>query len=255
MQLVSLITDYGSKDYYLAELKTALYTKCKDLAIIDISHEIPVFDIALAAYHLKYMLHSLPQGSINIVSVNNYYDANPQYLVFEKNGTYFIGPDNGLFSLVFEDEEVQFSFIDLSLLKDKDLHNIYAHAVACINHGLTLNEFAKPISEIVTKLNFKPVVTKDQIKATIIHVDQYENIITNCTKEIFEKSRNGRSFSIYYKPNDPLHEISEHYGEVGVGDALARFNNADYLEIAINLGMASTTLHLFKNETIQIDFH
>jgi S-adenosyl-L-methionine hydrolase (adenosine-forming) len=255
MQLVSLITDYGRKDYYLAELKAALYTKCKDLVMIDISHEIPVYDISLAAYHLRYMLSTLPKNSINIASVHNFYCPEPKYIVFQHEDLYFIGPDNGLFSLVFEDIDINYFYIDLDVLQDRSLHNIYAHATACIHHGLPLEEFAKPLDEISTRFNFRPVVTKDQIKATIIHIDQFENVVTNCTKDIFEKSRGNRSFSIYYKPNNPIVTISNHYGELPMGEVLARFNSAFFLEIAINLGNACSTLHLFKNETIQIDFH
>ena len=254
MQLVTLITDYGAKDYYCAELKAALYSKCENIGFLDVSHEIEVYDISLAAYHLRYILPSLPHNSVNIVSVNNYYDKKPKYLVFEKDHQIFIGPDNGIFSLVFDEIENLYE-IDIDALENKQVHNIYAHATACIHHGLHLEEFANPVKEYFTKINFRPVVTTNQIKTTIIHVDRYENVITNLTRELFEKSRNGRPFSIYYKPNDPIEMLSKHYGDVNIGDAMAWFNNAEHLEIAINMGKASSTLHLFTNETIQIDFH
>jgi S-adenosyl-L-methionine hydrolase (adenosine-forming) len=254
MRLVSLITDYGSKDYYNAELKAALYGRCDGINILDVSHEIEVYNIALAAYHLKYILPSLPAQSINIVSVNNYYEKSPKYIVFEKDNRYFIGPDNGIFSMVF-DELHDVHRIDVGFLDKPQVHEVYAHASACVHHGFPLNEFAAPVNQITERINFRPVVTSSQIKATIIHTDQYENVITNLTKELFEKSRNGRAFSIYYKPNDPVEMLSKHYGEVPVGETLAWFNNAGHLEIAINMGKASSTLHLFINETIQIDFH
>lgn len=254
MQLVSLISDYGRKDYYLAELKAALFSKCEDIQIIDISHEVEVYDIALAAYNLKYLLSSLPLNTINIISVNNYYDKKPKYIAFKRDQRYFIGPDNGVFSLVFDGLSDVFE-INLDLLDNRQVHNIYSHSAACIHHNLPFEEFALPYSDFNTRLNFRPVVTNQQIKATIIHIDQYENVVTNCTKDIFEKSRQGRGFSIYYKPNDPIDILSKHYGEVNIGEPLAWFNNAGHLEIAINMGKASSVLHLFQNETIQIDFH
>jgi hypothetical protein len=255
MQIVSIISDFGHKDYYLAELTASLYTKCDDIRIIDISHNLELFDISLASYYLKCMLPSLPQKSINIVSVNNYYSKKPRYLIFEREDKYFMGPNNGVFTLLFDDLENVYE-INIDDLDDKQIHNIYSHACACLSHKLPLEEFSKPLeTPLNTKLNFRPVVTKDQIKTTIIHIDQYENVITNCTKEIFEKSRAGRNFSIYYNPNDPIEYLSKHYGEVAVGEVLAWFNTSDHLELAINMGTASTSLHLFKNETIQIDFH
>jgi S-adenosylmethionine hydrolase len=254
MQLISLITDYGLDDHYGAELKAALYKNCEQVRILDVCHNLKVYDIFLAAYYLKNLIPSLPSESINIVAVNNYYEKNPKFLVFRKEDQYFIGPDNGIFSMVMEEIEDP-HVIDPAKCAGKQVFQIYAHAAACIHHGLPLDEFAYPVREYNARLSFRPVVTSQQIKATIIHVDHYENVITNLTRELFEKSRNGRSFSIYYKPNDPIEMLSKHYGEVGSGEVLAWFNAADHLEIAINMGKASSTLHLFANETIQIDFH
>jgi S-adenosyl-L-methionine hydrolase (adenosine-forming) len=254
MQIISLITDFGDKDYYLAELKASVYTKCKDVVIIDISHDIPVYDISLAAYQMKYMMKSLPAKSINILSVNNYYDTHPRYIIMEHDDKYFIAPDNGILSLLVDRLDTVFE-IDISTLSDKRLSNIYGHAIACLHHNLPLEEFSRQINDVDQKFGFMPVVTQNQIKATILHVDQYGNVITNCSKLIFEKSREGRSFAIYYKPGEPIRTISNHYGEVNFGEAVALFNNADYLELAINMDNASKQLHLHKNETIQIDFY
>lgn len=253
MKLISVISDFGNKDHYLAELKAAIYHRCNDVMFLDISHEIELYNISMAAYFLKNMLPELSHDSINIVAVNNYYDKKPKYLVFYRDNQFFIGPDNGIFSLLFDQMENIFE-INTDFLDKKDAHTIYAHAAACINHGLPFEEFASPLEAVVERLDFRPVVTSSQIKTTIIHIDQYENVITNLTKELFDKTRNGRQFSIYYKPNDPVEILSKHYGEVSQGEVLAMFNKANHLEIAINMGKASSTLHLFKNETIQIDF-
>jgi S-adenosyl-L-methionine hydrolase (adenosine-forming) len=254
MQIVSLITDFGYKDYYLAELKALLYTRCNDINILDISHDIPIYDISLAAYKMKYMMKSLPENSINLICVNNFYNEEPRYLIVRHEEKYFIGPDNGILSLLIE--EVRNAYvIDTDEIKDKSLSNIYAHAIACINHGLPLHEFAIAVDYIELKYSFMPVVTQNQIKATIIHIDHYGNVITNCTQAIFEKARDNRSFSIFYKPGEPIRRLSSHYGQVNIGEPLARFNPTSHLELALNMDHASNQLHLYKNETIQIDFH
>jgi S-adenosyl-L-methionine hydrolase (adenosine-forming) len=254
MQLIALISDYGTSDHYSAELKAALYTHCENISILDVSHQIALYDISLAAYYLKSIIPSLPKSAITIVAVNNYYTKVPKYLVFQLEDRFFIGPDNGVFTLLFE-EIPQAYEINMEQLMPMQSHEIYAHASACIHHGLPLDEFATPIHTIEEKIAFRPVVTSNQIKATIIHVDAYENVVTNLTRELFDRARNGRMFSIYYKPNDPIEYLSRHYGDAMVGETLAWFNPSGHLEIAINMGKASSTLHLFNNETIQIDFH
>jgi S-adenosyl-L-methionine hydrolase (adenosine-forming) len=254
MQIVSLITDFGYKDYYLAELKASLYTRCSDIVILDISHDIAIYDISLAAYKMRYMMTALPQNSINIVSVNNYYNEDPRYLIVKHDEKYFIGPDNGVISLFIDDVKDAY-VIDIEGLKDHRLSNIYSHAIACLNHKLPLEEFALPVDYIELKYSFRPVVTQNQIKATIIHIDHFGNVITNCTKAIFDKARSNRMFSIFYRPGEPIKKLSRHYGDVGVGEPLALFNPTSHLELALNMDHASDQLHLYKNETIQIDFY
>lgn len=256
MQLISLITDYGIHDHYQAELKAALYKRCKDVVIMDINQNVPLHDISLAAYQLKNVMLSSPDNSIFIVGVNNQYSLRSRYICFEKEGNYFIGPDNGVFSLVFEDfEQVEVYVISNKNKISMDVHDLYAHAAACVNHGLPLSELGDRAVEVKRMIKFMPVVTKTQIRGTIIHIDHFENVITNLDKSLFVSTRNGRNFSLYYNPHDPLDIISNNYSDVAVGEVLCHFNGAGLLEIAINQGRASSLLNLNRNETIQIDFY
>ena len=101
MQIVSLTTDYGSKDYYVAELKASLLNAKNDFTFIDISHDIDRFDIVQAAFYLNNTISSFAPGTIHIVAVNCINKRKSEYICFEKDGHYFIGPNNGVFSLVF----------------------------------------------------------------------------------------------------------------------------------------------------------
>lgn len=255
-QLVSLISDFGTVDFYLAKFKASLYRKCPAIEIIDVSHNIPIHDISLAAYQLKNLVDDFPEGSIHIVAVNNYYGSQPRYLCFEVNKQYFIGPDNGIFSLVFPElESYQLYEIFPPGEGTGYATYIYIHAVSCIHHGLPMSEFAKQATEPMIKIEFKPVVTSTQLRATVIHIDYFGNVVTNLTKADFDLAKAGRRFKLYYDPHDPLEFVSKIYASVPVGDPLCLFNESGLLEIAINMGNASQLLNLKLNETIQIDFH
>jgi S-adenosylmethionine hydrolase len=78
--------------------------------------------------------------------------------------------------------------------------------------------------------------------------------MVNIKKDLFDKLRKGRNFSIFFKRFDPIKRISEHYHDVPIGDTLCLFNSSGYLEIAINMGKASSLLGLKIDESIQIDF-
>ncbi len=255
IQQLVLITDFGYQDPYLGFLKSEIIHKCANLRMIDVSHNIPQSDISLAAYYTKGVLSFGRSGNIYLLAVNNYYDIHCDYVVMEKEGNFFIAPNNGILSLIFEDAGVLPSVcIDTSDLPSSRLEEIYSHAIACLHHKLPITEIGQPCDHLELKMMFHPVVTSSMIRATIIHVDSYENVITNLSLATFEKARNGRNFRIHYNPKDPVTKISEHYGQVPVGEVLCRFNDAQHLEIAINQGKASSNLHLYRNETIQIDF-
>ncbi len=256
MQIVSLTTDYGSKDYYVAELKASVLSGKSDFTIIDISHQIDQYDIIQAAFYLNNIKNSFPDGSIHIVAVNCNYKRKSRYLCFKKNEQYFIGPDNGVFSLLFDDlDEEDIYIITPPENGNSSVNAIFSHAAAYIGHGLAMEEIGPKAENINAKLKIQPVVTSNQIRATIIHIDHFNNVIVNLKKDFFEKARNNRQFELYYKPNDPITFLSKDYGDVAIGDTLAFFNSAGFLEIAINMDKAASMLNLSKNEMIQINFY
>ena len=255
MQIVSLTTDYGTKDYYVAELKASILSSKSDFTIIDISHQIDNFDIIQAAFYLENAMKSFPTGAIHIVAVNCNYKRKSKFVCFEKNNQYFIGPDNGIFSLIFDD----FTTTDVYEIippenGNSSVRSIFSHAAACIGHKLSLQEVGNKIEDINRKLVIQPVVTAHQIRATIIHIDHFQNVIVNLKKDLFDKVRNERRFELYYKPNDPITFLCKDYSDVAIGDTLAFFNSAGFLEIAINMEQAAAMLNLSKNEMIQINF-
>jgi S-adenosylmethionine hydrolase len=256
MQIVSLTTDYGSKDYYAAELKAAILASKSDFSIIDISHHIDQYDIIQAAFYLNNAIPSFPPESIHIVAVHCNYKRKSKYICFEKNSQFFIGPDNGVFSLIFDDLDKGEIYTIIPPDNGKSSANaIFSHAAACIGHKLPLSEIGPKTDTVNTRLVIQPVVTSNQIRAIITHIDHYNNVIVNLKKDLFEKVRNGRRFELYYKPNDPITFLSQDYGDVAVGDILAFFNSAGYLEIAMNMDKAASMLNLSKNEMIQINFY
>lgn len=256
MQIVSLTTDYGSKDYYVAELKASILSRKDDFNIIDISHNIDRFDIEQAAFFLVNTLPAFKESSIHIVAVNCNYKRKSEYICFEKNGHYFIGPNNGVFSLIFDDiDESKVYVVDLPDTSNMSVNTLLAHAAAYIGHGLPLEEIGPMVPHFTRRLIIRPVVTASQIRASIIHIDHFENVIINLKKDVFEKARNNRRFELHYKPHDPITFISNDYSDVAIGDAVAFFNSSGYLEIALNLDKASSMLNLAKSEMIQINFY
>lgn len=253
MQIVSLTTDFGIADYFVADLKASILSQYGLVQFVDISHQIASHDIMQAAYYLKNVNDSFPTGTIHIVAVYNYYEHKSKFVAFKHNGQYYLGPNNGIFSLVFDDIDSSKIF-EIDFGDNVSLTQIYSHSVALISNKIPLNEIGPVVDHFHVKLPISPVITPSQIRATILHIDHYNNAVINITKNQFEKIRNDRRFEIYYKQTDPITTISKHYAEVAVGDVLALFDSTGYLVIAINMNRASDQLNLVKNETIQINF-
>jgi len=255
MQIVTLTTDFGTKDYYAAVLKGNILDQSESIQIVDISHSISTHDIVEGAFFIKNAYKHFPQGTIHVASIQSFNEDGKRIIVFEKDGYKFIGPDNGFFSLIFDD----INMLDKYQIKMPDdqesmLYDVITHAVGYLAHDKPLNEIGPKLDDILVKIGLRPVVTKSNIRATIIHVDHFGNVIINLSKDVFHKERNGRKFFIYYKGREQIDTICDHYSDVEIGDVVCFFNSAKLLEIAINMGNANEMLSLRKNETIQIDF-
>lgn len=252
MSIITLTSDLGYQDYYLAKLKSSILRHLPQTRFLDINHEIMFHDIQFAAYSLMSVWRDLPKGSIHIISVYNHYASKNEYITFSREGHHFIGPNNGVFTLLFEDlsaeetHEITGEF--------ENYFGLYAHAAALLSTGAPLQDVGPNIENLRQKINILPVYTSNEIRATIMHVDKYGNAVLNIEKEFFLKNRKGRDFEIYFKNSDPITSIHSSYSRVQVGDVLATFNMNNFLEIGINMGNASTMLDLYKDGTIQIHF-
>ena len=254
MKILTLTTDFGLKDYYAGMLKGSLLSAHQDFNIVDISHNIPNYDIVQAAFVLKNAYPTFPKGTIHLVSVNNFYNNQSAFLVIEQDGHFFIGADNGIFSLVFPEKIEKVVELNYQGTGTGEVNRVFAQAAAALVEGKKLEEIGRPLDAIMERITFQPVVKSTQIVGSVIHVDNYENVITNITRELFEQVAKGRSFNLYFKRHDAITQLSWHYFDVPVGETLCLFNSAGYLEIAINLGKASSLLGLNIDDTVQIEF-
>ncbi|MFK7935658.1 MAG: S-adenosyl-l-methionine hydroxide adenosyltransferase family protein [Saprospiraceae bacterium] len=254
MAIVTLTSDFGTTDYYAAIIKGAILAEDATLNIIDITHNIKNYDIVQGAFVLKNAYYHFPKGTIHLLSVNNFYSKQNSFLVLRYDGHYFIGPDNGIFSLMFEDVSEDIYELDYPQKTAFPLKHLYANAVGHLIGDKPFNEIGFPVESITQRITLQPVISQNMIRGSIIHIDKYENAVTNISRELFDRVHQGRDFSLYFKRHEPLTKLSWHYYDVPVGENLCLFNSANYLEISINMGKASSLLGLKVDDTIQIDF-
>ena len=272
MQIITLTTDMGTRDHYVASLKATILAKMPNVQIIDISHSVRPFDISEAAYHVRSCFNDFPKGTVHIIGVDsepiiNFGGADGSFpSVLEESGQYFIANDNGFFGAFLEDKKPEKLWrVDNILSVDNPFRfpakNLLVPIAEKIVSGISLKSFAEPAIKFKRAFSQAAVSEPNLIKGHIIHFDTYGNVITNISEELFRRMGEKVPFTIYFKnKNYFIDAISESYNEVAQGEKVAIFNDNRLLEIAINRGANNSTggaqelFGLRINDIIRVEF-
>jgi S-adenosyl-L-methionine hydrolase (adenosine-forming) len=257
MPIITLTSDWGLKDHYLGAVKGAIYRQFPEAQIIDICHSIPAFDLNQAAFIIRNFYKNFPPGTIHILGINTEASIESPHTLVIHDGHYFIGADNGIFSLIFDEPPAQ--VIELDVLQDSDYftfstRDVFVKVACHIAQGKSLDQLGKPKKSINQKMSFKPVIDGNLIKGKVIYIDNYENVFTNITQPFFQGVIKGKKFVIMFRSASyRITTISKSYKDVVEGEMLALFSSSGHLEIAINQGKASSLLGLKIDQPILIE--
>lgn len=265
MAIITLTSDMGTRDHYVAAVKGAIITQCPEARIVDISHAIDPFNNSHAAFVVRNAYPEFPAGTIHIIGVNPEADGQTAQLVVRHHGQFFIGADNGIFSLLF-DGMPQEAF-ELTMKLDTDhltfpTKNIFVKAACHLARGGTPEIIGRKVSTVRKQINVNAVVLQDVIKGAVIHVDHYGNVITNITRDLFDPFVKGRPFRISFgRMADDIKQLHKTYSDVPQGERVAFFGDTGHLEVALNKGVsgpgggggAAQLLGLHVNDTVRLE--
>ena len=246
--VITLTSDFGQKDPYLASLKGELHRLLKNPVIVDISHEIEPFHIAQAAFVVQNSYTHFPEGSVHILFIDDTVSPENKPIIAKLKKHYFVCADNGILSLIspkFKTDEVY--KIDIQKVPNNSFSTrvIFAQSAAHLIRGGAPSVIGKKIEQINVRLPFTPSVNNDKniITGKVIYIDNYENVITNISEELFLEIGQGRAFTIQVRNNE-IKQVVRSYSEVirfdidknkrvEGGKELALFNSLGLLELAI----------------------
>ena len=274
MSLITLTTDFGTKDHFVGAVKGAIYSELPDAKIVDITHHISPFNITETAYILKNSYQSFPKGTIHIVGVDSELSSNNKHIALLLDDHYFICPDNGLISMIASEVNPTKIFeinIHDRIESSFPVLDVFVKVASHIARGGSLSVVGKEIHTYKKTIEIQPKVNQLQtmIVGGVIYIDNYGNVITNISKKVFNEVGKGREFKItarrytfskiYNKYNEIVDFSSEDLRQYD-GNKLALFNSAGFIEIAIyrsnlrTVGGASSLLGLDYRDTITIEF-
>lgn len=255
-RFITLTTDWGNQDYYLGMLSGKLYSIADYLKVVELSHNVPAFNYAHAAFILKHSFTHFPEGTIHICMVNSDSTERHQMLVFEYAKHYFVVPDNGTISLITE--EIPSKVYGIPTDNTNSFGSLEGVTLAVgmllLNNGL--DEFALEATAVKKLTPIRPVPEKDGITGRVIYIDSYQNAITNIFRNEFDDLGRGRRFTIYVQSfSNGINRLYRSYQEAEDGELIALFNSLDLLEIAIKNGHLAQMYNLSVNSSIMVRFY
>ena len=154
MPPITLLTDFGSADHYVAEVKGVLLSRAPGVTLVDVTHGIPPGDVRSGAYIIGRTWHRFPSGSIHFAVVDSGVGTTRAALAFGAHGHVFVGPDNGLFTPVLHDAEVEAVVLPTPETASPTFHgrDLFAPAAAALATGVPLHTLGQPFPGIPDRL-------------------------------------------------------------------------------------------------------
>lgn len=260
MRIVTLTTDWGTSDFYVAALKGHILSLCPQARIVDISHDVRHLEnVAWGAYKLRNAYPLFPAGSVHVVGVDSEALPDEPFIAAERGGQLFICKNNGFLSLALDD------FVSATAIASPAecaagfsiLHAV-PPAVRQLLHGAPVDSLGEAIApkayaqqqpvvrfgqrDAAAGQGAKPCVSA--IVGHVLYIDGHGNIITNITRELFYGSAQGRPYTIFINSDRyRIAQVSNTYADVKSGMPVAFFNSQGLLEVAVSCGSAG---HLYR---------
>ncbi|MBF0541353.1 MAG: SAM-dependent chlorinase/fluorinase [Nitrospirae bacterium] len=256
MSVITLLTDFGRQDSFTAQMKGVILTINSACRIIDITHEIDSFNIKKAAITLGFCYKYFPTGTINVAVVDPGVGSNRRGIVAAAGGYYFVGPDNGIFSYIYQDCKDEVSVYHLTnneifLSNDSSTfhgRDVFAPVAAHLSKGFPIDKLGIKINDYI-KINIpKPQINKEIIKGEILYIDHFGNAITNIEGKYIPKKA-----TVTFNGMDI--KIINYYGQADSDTPYAPYaliNSSGLLELFIKNGHFAQEYLITEGQPVEI---
>jgi len=266
MNIITLTSDYGTKDFFISAIKGRILSEMEHAKIIDISHNITPFHLTECAYIIQNAYKNFPKNTIHIIALDTEKSKHKRHIATYIDGHYFITSDSGLLSLIFPKINAT-EIVDINIAGDYATElfpakDIFVKAACHILRGGKLNILGENIQHLKS---FTPPVPSEinngeTIVGEVIYIDRFGNLITNIEKDFFKQKKSQREFVIHLPRGNKVKKIDTTYSDVKESEIVILFNSSSLLEIAINRADknaksgASTLLGIKTGDQIIINF-
>ena len=258
--LVTLLTDFGTADYFVAAMKGVILSRDPRIGIVDVSHEVPAHDVRSGAFTLLAVHGSFPAGTVHVGVVDPGVGSRRRPIVAEAGGQLFVGPDNGLFSFVLErapsarvfhlSEPRFFRHPVSTTFHGRD---VFAPAAAALATGASPAEMGEELTDFERFAPMAPERAADgSLRASILHVDRFGNCVTTVSREDLSGEMLERGLVIEVAGRS-VGAVRRYFSEGGTPDEVfGIWGSAGLLELAADRASAAGRLRVRAGEPVVV---
>lgn len=260
--LVTLLTDFGTADYFVGAMKGALLSVNPQACIVDLTHEIPAHDVEAGAFTLLAAYGSFPAQTIHVAVVDPGVGSARRPVLIAAHGHFFIGPDNGIFSYVCDEADdarvyhlTNESFFRSPVSATFHGRDIFAPVAGALSQHPLPGKFGELIEDRVRLAPLAPVREGDGAwSGRIIHVDRFGNLITNISRRELTDEQLSAGVKVEIGGRE-ISSFRKFYVEAAggaEGELFAIRGSAGWLEIAANRASAAQLLQAARGQLVRV---
>ena len=263
--IITLLTDFGTADYFVAAVKGVILGGNPTANIVDITHDIPPGDIEAAAFTLLAACSSFPTGTIHVAVVDPGVGSARRPIMMKLGEQFYVGPDNGIFSYISESKESLGASAELFHLTNAEYfrhplsatfhgRDVFAPVAAALSTGVEPARLGASIFNIVRLPPLRPTITRDgSLRARIIHIDRFGNCVTNITQKDLTAKMIAAGATLRLK-GQSVKSFRNYFAEAvaGKGKVFGIWGSAGFLEIAVANASAAKLLKARRGDAVTI---
>jgi S-adenosylmethionine hydrolase len=257
--IITLLTDFGTRDAYVASMKGVILSIAPDARIIDITHEVAPQDIVEGAWTLASAYRWFPAGTVHVAVADPGVGGPRRAIAAHAGGWTFVAPDNGVLSWALEAagdaravELTETRWFQTDVSSTFHGRDIFAPVAAHIANGVALHDLGPHIDDLVALPIAQPHVAPERITCEVVHVDHFGNAITNLDAATLASWSRGRAVNVV-ATGHTLGDVRRTYADAAPGDALALIESTGHVEIAVRDGSAAAVLGIARRSTITVE--
>jgi len=257
--VITFLSDFGTKDHYVASMKGTILNINPQCILIDITHQVTPHDIKEGAFILANAYSSFPKGTIHLSVVDPGVGSPRKPILIVTTNYFFVGPDNGLFTFALKREKVKKAvaltnpkFFLPNMSTTFHGRDLFAPVAAYLSLGIKPNEFGPKLNSWVELDLKKPKIKGEKLIGEIFSIDAFGNLISNINEEELFHFVKNHSF-VNRIGGRTIQDLKKGYWEGKRNEPMALIGSGGFLEISVREGNAQKMLKVKKGDRIIIE--